>query len=378
VVHDFFEHFNIPLVQLPPITGDNTRMTNFENGETVSPSQLYMGNITNALLGYAAQEAKYASMFEDWHLPYPIPEDLLLPFGDFLIKHKLEAFAYIAFLYDQGMANILKQPTLYVMKYQDQVQIRDLLMGTFVVNAMQNNQLLYDRAHEELAESVYLSSYPTKITRTWDGVKVEISTPDGTEYIKARKLLMTIPPKSSLPFLDLDHHEQSLFKRFNSSYYWNGVLKNTGLPIGTTFPNVNPNAAMNLPAMPGLYTFLAAPVPGLHSIYYSSPHDIATEDVASDILTTLARVRQGAGYPEPEQDPEFVALHKWNSFEMTVSTGAIRDGFYDELLALQGKKSTYWTGAAWMNQATATLWKYTEEKILPFLVGDEDELTTQL
>lgn len=352
-------------------------MTNFETGEAVPPSQLYMGNVTDAPLGYAAQQAKYSSMFEEWNLPDPIPEDLLMPFGDFLRKHNLEAFAYIAFLYDQGMANILKQPTLYVMKYQDQVQMRDLLMGTFVINALQNNQLLYDRAHAELAESAYLSSYPTKITRGDDGVRVEITTPDGKEYIKAQKLLMTIPPKSSLPFLDLDHHEHSLFKQFNNSYYWNGVLKNTGLPIGTTFPNVNPDAALNLPSMPGLYTFLAAPVPGLHSIYYSSPRDISTHEVADDILATLARVRQGGGYPDPEEATEFVGLHKWDSFEMTVSTDAIRNGFYDDLLRLQGKKNTWWTGAAWMNQATATLWRYTEEKILPHLVKDEEMLRIQ-
>lgn len=377
VVHGFFEHFDIPLVQLPPISGGDTRMTDFETGEPVSPSSLYMGNVTTALLGYAAQESRYSSIFEDWHLPHPVPEDLLLPFGDFLVKHNLEAFAYIAFLYDQGMANILKQPTLYVMKYQDQVQMRDLLMGTFVVNAMQNNQLLYDRALAELAGSVYLNSYPTKITRSRDGIRVEVNTPDGTDYIKAQKLLMTIPPKASFPFLDLDDNEQSLFGLFNNSYYWNGVLKNTGLPSGTTFPNVNPNAALNLPAMPGLYTFLGAPVPGLHSIYYSSPNDLSTEDVASDILSTLARVRQGAGYADPEEDPEFVALHKWDSFEQTVSTDAVRGGFYDDLLNLQGRKNTWWTGAAWMNQATATLWRYTEEKILPNLVDSEDVLKTQ-
>jgi hypothetical protein len=126
--------------------------------------------------------------------------------------------------------------------------------------------------------------------------------------------------------------------------------------------------------MPGLYTIMTTPVQGIHAFYYSSPHDMSTEDVAAEILTTLAKLRQGAEYPEPEHEPEFVALHKWTPFVSTVSTDAVRDGFYGRLLKLQGKRNTWWTGAAWMNQATSTLWKYTEEEILPRLVKKEEEV----
>ena len=171
--------------------------------------------------------------------------------------------------------------------------------------------------------------------------------------------------------------EQSLFKQFNNSYYWNGLLKNTGIPIGTTLPNVNPNAAFNLPAMPGLYTLLASPVPGLHAVYYSSPHDLSDDEVAADILSTLTRVREGAGFAAPDGAPEIVALHKWSPFEITVSTDAIREGFYNGLMGLQGKRNTWWTGATWMNQATSTLWRYTEEEVLPHLVSDDAVLRTQ-
>ena len=377
VVHNFFSHFEIPLVRLPPPSGGNTTMVDFETGEVIEPSKLYMGNLTAAMLGYAEQEAKYSSIFEDWNLPNPVPEDLLMPFGDFLRKHSLEAFAYIAFIYDQGIANILAQPTLYVMKYQDQVQMRDLLTGSFVVNALQNNQLLYDRAAAEFGKKLYLSSYPTQVTRKHHHVEVEVSTPEGTKHIRARKLLVTIPPKTTSQFLDLDENESTLFRQFNNSYYWNAILKNTGIPIGTTLSNVNPAAPLNIPAMPAPYIFFAAPVPGLHATYYSSPHNMSDDEIAADILKTLARVREGAGFPDPDQSPEIVALHKWSPFEMTVSPDAIRNAFYNDLMALQGKKNTWWTGATWMNQATATLWRYTEDKVLPHLVPDEELLKVQ-
>ena len=352
-------------------------MVDFETGKVVPPAHLFAGNVTAALLGYAEQQEKYSYIFEDWDLPDPVPEDLLLPFGDFLKKHDLEALAYIAFLYDQGIANILDQPTLYVMKYQDRVQLQDLMAGTFVVNGVQNNQLLYDRAAAKIGHSLFLNSRPVEITRYKHHVEIRMSTADGPKYIKARKLLITIPPKSTSSFLDLDKSESAMFRQFNSSYYWNAVLKNTGIPVGTTLPNVNPAAPLNIPAMPGMYTFLASPVPGLHATYYSSPHNMTDDEVAADILATLTRVRQGAGYPEPAHSPEIVALHQWSPFEMTVSNDAIRAGFYKDLLALQGQKNTYWTGATWMNQATSTLWRYTEEKVLPHLAPKEAFLVVQ-
>lgn len=366
---NFFNHFNVPLAPPSTSSGGVSKSVNFETGALVPDSALITGNLSAALLEYAEQEAKFPTIFDKWDLPYPVPEELLMSFGDFIKKYNLKAMAYMAFEYDQGAANILAQSTLYMLKYQDPVQVLDELTGGFVHNADNDNQELYNRAEAELGSNVFLSSNVEKINRKTDSVEVDISTPDGTKHIKASKLLISIPPKlSNLGFLDLDSHDQGIFGQFNNSYYWDAVLRHTGIPDDTSLSNVNPDAPYNLPAMPGIYGYGATPIKGLHTAYYSSPHPMSNEEVQADILATLARVRDGLGYPEPEESPEFAGFHNHSPFILTVSTEAIKNGFYKQLEALQGKSNTWWTGATWMNQATSTVWNFTEYQILPHLV----------
>jgi hypothetical protein len=239
----------------------------------------------------------------------------------------------------------------------------------FLANKLQNNQELYDRAQRELEPNVFLNSNVESISRKEDGAEISVSTPSGRKYIKAAKLLITIPPKlSNLGFLDLDSEDQSLLRQFNNSFYWDAVLRHTGIPDDVSLTNVNADAAFNLPAMPGTIGIGATPIKGLHTAYYSSPDYMSDDEVQADILATLDRVRASLGYPAPQQQPEFAGFHNHSPFLLTVSTDAIRNGFYKKLLALQGKSNTWWTGATWMNQATTTVYRYTEDKVLPALL----------
>ena len=371
VVTDYFAHFNIPLG--PPEASASTvaKSVNFETGSLVPNSALIKGNFTAAILEYAEQQAKFPTIFHSWDIPQPVPEELLIDFGTFLRKYHLGAFAYTAFDYNQGIGNILAQPLLYIFKYFDQQQVHDLLTGGFVGNGHHDNQQLYDRARAELGANAFLSSDVTKVNRNADGVvEVFVTTPGGQKCIKASKLLISIPPKlSNLGFLDLDQQDSSLLGQFNNSYYWDAVLRSTGIPDNTSLNNLNPAAPFNLPAMPGIYGYGSTPISGLHTAYYSSPHPMSNEEVKTDILATLSKLRKALGYSEPEVATHFVGFHNHAPFELTVSTEAIKSGFYKRFEALQGKSNTWWTGATWLNQASSTLWNFTEYEILPKLIA---------
>ena len=345
VLSNFFAHFHVPLAPVPAASGGVTKYVNFENGAQVPPSKITDGNLTAAWIEYTKQQAKYPTIFEEWDLPYPVPEDLLMPYGDFLQKYDLQAMAYSAFLYNQGAGNILSQPTLYMMKYQDRVQMKSLLETGFVFNELNDNQELYNRAQAELEPNVFLSSNVESISREAHGVEVCVMTPSGRKHIKAAKLLITIPPKlSNLGFLDLDSNDRKLLGQFNNSGYWDSVLRHTGIPDDTSVTNANSDATFSIPEMPGVLTFPNTPIKGLHAAYYSSPKDMSDDEVKSEILSTLDRVRESLGYPPPEQKPEFAGLHNHSPFVLTVSTEAIKNGFYKQLLGLQGKSNTWWTG----------------------------------
>jgi hypothetical protein len=368
VVTNYFDYLDVGLGPLNYNSGPAV-YADFESGTIVNASSLPSGNLTAALLAYDAQLARYPDIYNGFDLPSPIPEDFLITWGDFIKKYELGALAFTVFTFLEGVGNVLAQPTLYIMKYLPSVTVTNILTGNFVTSANADNQELYNKALAKLGSSALLSSNVTKVSRSDDGVEVTVSTPTGQKLIKASKLLVAIQPKlENLSFLDLDAGEQGLFGQFNNSYYWDGVLNNTGIPDNTSINNVDLAAPYAIPTMPGIYGFGATGVDNLYTVYYSSPYALSDEDVQSDILATLARVSKAAGFPT-NSTPEFVGFNNHSPFELTVSTDAIQNGFYQQLNALQGQWRTWWTGASWQAHDSSIIWNFTEYNILPKLLA---------
>jgi hypothetical protein len=125
VVTDFFRHYDIPLIAPGALEGNTSHSANFDTGAIVHVDQDDAAQ-DQALKAYGAQVAKYPSINAVWDIPRPVPEDFLLPFGDFIAKYNLESFAYLAYSYQQGMGNILAQSSLYMLHYFDSKTVRPL------------------------------------------------------------------------------------------------------------------------------------------------------------------------------------------------------------------------------------------------------------
>lgn len=364
VLRNFFKHFEIPLVKLPQGSG-MPKTTNFRTAEPVKASDPSAEQLAQALLAYDAQLAKYPGLADGFILPSPVPEDLLLDFGDFLRKYDLEVLANLFFAYNQGAGNILAQPTLYMMKYFDHIQVQDISQSAFVMNGLSDNQLLYDRAQKEPGKNVLLDTDILKIRRSRKGHVVRVMTPGGPKTIHAKKSLLAIPPTvSNLKFLDLDPAETIVFSKLNGSSYWDAVVQDIGIPNTQTVRNIDPEAALDVPALPALYSLSSTKFDKTHFAYYGSPAKASEDEVRSTILDTLRRLRGGSS-----QDAKIVELHDHTPFMLTAPKEDVAAGFYDKMLALQGHKNTWWTGAAWQLQATAQLWNYTECNVLPRLLA---------
>jgi hypothetical protein len=116
VVVDYARSLNIPL----GILNDNHGLGfgNFANGSLVPASELpSVAAQAKALLTYRKKFSEYPYITNGFDLPDPVPEDLLLPFGEFIQKYNITAISTVTFLVAQGAANLLAQPTLYIMKY---------------------------------------------------------------------------------------------------------------------------------------------------------------------------------------------------------------------------------------------------------------------
>lgn len=368
---DYFSHFNLSLItQSGASPGLTAYFTNFLNGQQINSSVAFSGDIVTAFTTYTELLANYSYINGAWDLPDPVPEDLLLTWGDFVAKYKLEAMQTIVYTYNPGQGNILAQLAFYVLRQLSLPQVLAISSG-FLVNPA-GNQVLYDRALAELGSSAFLNAKVDSVTRSDSGVELCVTNPDGQFTIKAKKLILAIPPLlRNLPFMDLDDNEQNLFGQFNSSFYYNALVENAGLPANSSYLNLNPAAPLLMPAQPAIYIAGDSGVPGLTTLYYGSAHPMSDEVVKADIKATLARLRRSTNSTAPSGDLEFVGFNNHSPYTLTVTPEAIRGGFYADLKALQGEKRTWYTGAMWANDASGEIWNFTEHEILPKVVALE-------
>ena len=376
VVKKYFGHFNIELAKRHLFSAEGeipTTNVNFAAGQLAEsfvppPPE----DSRAAMQAYAYILSKYGYLKGGFDLPNPVPEELLIPFGEFVEKNGLQAMVQIAFGIGQGLGDILTLPTIYMM----QIFGLDVLMNIqngFLTTARGDNSEIYEKATVELLakNSVLFNSRVScadRNKRDKDGyLSVTIRTgnsPNG-KVIRAKQILITIPPtlETLAPF-NLDATEKSIFGRFKWVSYLTGILKNVGIPSNTNFANVNPANKYGLPKLPGLYGLYATIVPGLTALKYASTTRVSQRDAKKDILDTVAQLRRNKVITGAKEKPEFVAFAVHSPFELTVERADIEGGFYRRMYGLQGKRGTWWTGAAWFVQDSSLLWEFTERVLV--------------
>jgi hypothetical protein len=365
IVHKFFERFDVPLTKAVFDTpGMVSKYVDYRTGKVVD----YTPSDPSAALGaYGAQLANYPYLEGGFYLPDPVPADLLLPFGDFVKKYALDAAVNLIFSFGQGLGDLLRQPTLYVMKNFGLDVLRNLQVG-FLTTARHDNSELYAKARAELGADALLRSRVVATDRDAAGyANVLVQTPSGLKLIRAQKIVVTIPPKLyNLGGFDLDGTELSLFGQFGNSAYYTGVLRHSGIPDNMAVTNIGADTPYHLPALPGVYSISPTGIPGLHNVKYGSPTQLSDAQVKADIVASVKRLRTAGTLPTTT--PEFAAFASHSPFELTVPTNAIKAGFYRNLYALQGRNRTYYTGAAFHTHDSSLLWQFTEA-LLPRIAG---------
>ncbi|KAI0419354.1 hypothetical protein F5X98DRAFT_334865 [Xylaria grammica] len=359
VVREFFSRFDIPLVQYVQ-PGDADVYVDFSTGQPVPNGTLPVPDFT----AYLAEVAKYPYLGQSWELPDPVPEDLLLPFGDFVEKYNLQDVAFTIAQFAIGNGNVFEQTTIYVLKAVDYDYIQGIVYGQGVAPETYDTQSLFNKALVELGSDVLLSSTVYNASRSTAGIELVVKTPTGRKVVKAKKLLVTAPPLvDNLQPLGLDKKETDIFSKFQSHGFYTGLLNNTSLTPGARYYSADPNAnaTYDVPNLPDLQFIWATKDPDVYWAWYSSPTDVPEEKVKSDII---ARFKDLA----PGSNPEFIAYANDSPSTVGVSADEIRDGFYNDLLSLQGYKNTWYTGSTWVSDHSAELWNYTEYELLPRLM----------
>ncbi|RYP11917.1 hypothetical protein DL767_011209 [Monosporascus sp. MG133] len=351
---------------MPPATKsvyfDFKARTEFEDYQMPDPSA--------AIQGYYGQLLRFPELLEGFDkLPYPVPEDLLLPFGQFAEKYGIQDVVPMLALYGQGGLDYEKTTTLYIVKYLGPTFVEGLTVGG-LTTARRNNQELYEAAYDALgSDNVLLSSTVSAAERSEKGVHLNVVRADGSCVdIQAEKLVVSIAPTlDKLSPLGLDETEAGLFKRFTNVSYFTGIVRNSGLPADTAVFPVGIDSKFHLPALPGPLTITPAPIDGMTDVKYGSGlHETSAEEAKAAIIEDLAALTTAINSTSAE--PQFVTFKAHTPFQPMVSKEDIADGFYKQLWGLQGHRQTYFTGAAWQSQDSSLLWNFTEHRVLPMLL----------
>ncbi|ORY63844.1 amine oxidase-like protein [Pseudomassariella vexata] len=360
---NFFGRFNVSLVSvgLSPLPSN---IVDFQSGFTIpnatapNPMDL-MGPLANFLFS----TFNFPGLAEGaYDLPDPVPEDLYLPFGNFVAKYNLTEVVPVVWIFAHGVGNLLEMPTLYVLQNFGQPHLLGLQTGYLA--APGGNQEVYDKAAAFLGDDVFYESTVLQTSRS-NGTTVVVKTPTGHKLIKANKLLITVPPTvKNLAGFDLDEAEMSVFNQWNNVPYYVGVVNNTGLPDLTNFLNVDPAAPAFLPQSPFVWRLESVGVPGYQTVKVVGESD---STLAKKLVTDAVGRIAATSYNISSTAVEFVAWEEHDNLQLNVAPEAIRDGFYQDLYALQGRRSTYWTGNAWCSDYSPLLWAFTENRILPLL-----------
>lgn len=367
-VKNYFARFDIPLKTVPTSLGP-PNYVDFKTGQTVDfkpPDQAAVGA---AFQRYMAELLKYPKLQDGFGLEYPVPEDLLLPFGEFVTKHSLEALVTTVFAICQGYCSLLELSTLYVFKYFNAVLLNTLSRG-FLMTERNNVSELYQQAAIKLGDAVLLNSSVVAMDRssTSGPVRVLVQTPSGRKLITAKKIVSTIPHKIGyLNGFDLSSNERALFTQFFHSAFYTGVLRNTGLPTNASIHAVGPDKAHSVPDLPGIYALNPNSESGLFQVYYGSPRELPVDEVKADIIESVQRVQRARNITS-KSVPDFPVFENHTPFNMMVSNKAIQDGFYEKLYELQGQRHTFYNGASFHTQDSSVLWQFTEQ-LLPRILA---------
>ena len=196
IVRQWFRRFQIPLYQYNfTIPGTTSAYIDFQTGQPTTPKQ---GNLLDAWNALQTQVAKYPSLFYSLDdVPFPVPADLLLPFGQFITKYDLQdAVPYLS-LYGEGWGNFVTLPTLFAIKYffPSFFSPSSLYGKGAGALAAKDNSVVYEKATRELGANALLNSTVLSMDRSAANVvKITIQTPSGKKLIRARKLISAIPP----------------------------------------------------------------------------------------------------------------------------------------------------------------------------------------
>ncbi|GAB1318026.1 Beta-cyclopiazonate dehydrogenase [Madurella fahalii] len=376
----FFERMGVPVgagARTPLVS----QYADFSTGLAVNFTPPANADRTAALQRFLDATAAYEDLFLPGYWNFPsgnqIPEDLLLPFGQFVEKYDLHAAVNQVFqVTGMGVGDMMNSLTLYVLGAFGPPMIRSFLgqAASFTPTSRRNIQL-YEAIQARLGKDVLYNSQVVQSLRTSIGHTFWVKDASGkSTIVLARRVLMAIEPTPAnmAPF-GLDAAEQAVFAKFQYSTVHAGIVSHPSLPVNGSV--VNTPAA----ASPANYVALPQPDFNVRFDYMSSGSDLFRVLAVGDeaftkqkaqalVKANFAKLVDAGTLPAAAGELEIRAWADHGAMHMHVPAKELKAGFIQKLYALQGRRSTWWTGGAFSVQFQAILWAF-DDILLPKMMA---------
>lgn len=378
----FFDRFDIERAPLSP-SKVTTDYIDFSSGSPVNLTQPSMEDAMAAMKKFLDIVKPWTDYLQPgyWNFPQPedIPEDFLIPYGEFITKYGLEDA--VPMMYSStglGLGNMTEQTTMFVLQAFGTYMAESMLGQMDSYHPANGNQALYNAVAKDLGDDVLYSSTVIASLRTDFGVFLTVrnSITGQITLITARQLLIAIEPteRNTMP-LDLRPHERETLSKFTFTREYTAIINNTSLEKDMAY--------FNMPSASAPGNWLILPDPSFTNIITYLGGDnlfkvIVVGDNNLDEAGAKALVQKNfntllsagdLGTTADQQPVEYVAFSEHGPMHACVSVEDVKAGFYQDLYTLQGQRSTWWTGGAFSVNFQTTLWDF-DETLIPKILAN--------
>lgn len=379
---DFPERMNVSTSGSMAFTPNNNEYIDFATGvpvkDYIAPSQERMfGALQRYLDAIEPYEDMVLPGFFNFPEPESIPEDLLMPFRDFVEKYDLEAA--VSQIWDstaQGIGDTMDVPTLWVIQASGIPMVKALL-GSGAAAVPESGRLydLFEAVAEFLDGDVMYSSTVVSADRhDKKGVALRVQNEAGDlTCIKAKRLLIAVQPtpENMAPFRP-DAMEKKVIDKLGYTTVFAGILQHPSLGINTAYTDrlqsTGPSNFTEFPvaAQVGRIDYLGGTADLFQFTAVGTDED-TIESIKALIAQSIDTMIDAGTLSASEGSLTFPSFANHGKMHPRVTADELRSGFIQAQLALQGHLSTWYTGAAFSAGFSTVLWEY-NKVLLPEVV----------
>ncbi|GFF57255.1 uncharacterized protein R656 [Aspergillus udagawae] len=323
IVRDFFARLRTPLANVELKDFGIPKYYDFT--KRVALTNYTRGNIQP---DYVAELDKYPYVDNLVDLPNPVPADLLLTWPEFVKKHNLSpGSAEGGLSWPATPGDPLDTTALAILNDGNHIELAEFA-GAAVHSANHDNSQIYVNALAELKPHVFLKSSIIAARRGLTrqcGVQLVVNTPSGKKLIKAKQLIIAMPPVlDNIKYFGLDQQEQAILSKLSGKHYYGGVVNNTGLEEGVAYTNVGVDRPYHVASLPGVVEIAPSASPGYLFYWYNTVRAQTRAEIEGAARSTIKWLQTQANAKALE--PKFVDFQDYSPFHLSPPTKDIAAG----------------------------------------------------